>query len=119
MLIMKTQWGEEQIIMELSSYAYGNKGTALQLYAWDDEFGFWEPYATATVNLDKKFYKSDDKDVVFIDDNNCPFLSEWLEENGLATFTGRIGSSGYCFYEEMKLNREAIEKHCGADAVHN
>lgn len=114
-LEMKTPWGEETITMELSSYAYGNKGTALQLYAWDEEMQFWEPYATATVNLDKKYYKKPDKDIVFIDDNNCPFLCEWLEENGLATYTGELGRSGYCEYWQMKLNRKEIEKYCGGE----
>ena len=119
MLKYKSPWGNEyEVAFEIANYANGNKGTAIQMMCYDKEYDFWEPYTTATVNLDKTYYHSDDsKDLVYIDDNNCPYLSDWLAEHGLATFTGRWGFSGYCSYVQMMLNRAEIEKHLLKETV--
>ena len=116
MLKFKSMYGGEyKIIFNVAKYASGHKGTALQMLYWDDEMECWLPYTTATVNLEKRYYSGDGDDEVYIDDNNCPFLAEWFEENGLARYTGKLGESGYCQYWQMRLNMEEIKKHMGAD----
>lgn len=56
-------------------------------------FGDWEPWATLTVNLG-----TGDERHAFVDTNNCPWATEFLESNGLAHPTGIEMPSGYCTY---------------------
>lgn len=88
-----------KVYIEKTKYAYNGR-LAVQAYVVEDD-GWVEPYGTITVNLPNE--QITDKDCGFVDENNMPFISEWLEENGLAEITGRIGMSGYCFYSEMRF----------------
>ena len=65
-----------------------------------------EPYCDLTTNLIGTGYLAGE---------NCGFVRmgcdygtdfvEWLEKNGIAKRTGRIGYSGFCSYAEMKFNK--------------
>ena len=119
MLKYKSPWGGEyEVAFELDNYIKGNKGTYLQMWSYNGEYDSWEPETTVTVNLDKTYYHSNDsKDIVYIDEEYCPYLSDWLAENNLAKLTGRWGFSGYCSYVQMELNRAEIEKHLLKETV--
>lgn len=71
-------------------YTYDNSLYA-ELYTNYD--GYWEPWASITVNLGG----GDDK-YAFIDTNNFPEACKFLEQNGLAKPTGLEGRSGFCTY---------------------
>lgn len=88
-----------EIYLEKNQYSC-NKRLAVQAYEID-EYGWEMPYATITVNLPNE--KLTDENCAFVDGNNVPFVDEWLEENGIAEPTGRIGFSGFCAYSEMRF----------------
>lgn len=46
----------------------------------------------------------------YVDTNNCPWATSFLESNGLAKRTGKTRRSGYCIYPEMEFDREKIAK---------
>ena len=70
---------------------YYDGGLAVEMVA--DGFGDWEAWATLTVNLGFT-----DERMAFIDTNNCPWATEFLESNRLAINTGLVRASGYCTY---------------------
>lgn len=61
------------------------------------------PYATITVNLGRL-----NDGFAYVDTNNCPWAVKFLEENGLAEFTGKTCRSGFCEYPLYKFNMEKI-----------
>ena len=91
-------------------YQYGFCGPALRAVCKNEEFGFWEPFATVTVNLDRTYYHSNDPNAVYIDTNNNPGMDKFLADNGLAEFTGMYGFSGYCVYPQMRLDMDKIKE---------
>jgi len=70
---------------------YYNGSLSVEMVAKYD--GVWEPWATLTVNLGVG-----GEGHAFIDTNNCPWATAFLEENGLAIPMGVGGQSGYCTY---------------------
>lgn len=82
----------------------GNLYVGLMTY----EEGFPEPWSDLTVNLGIKCKSN----CAFIDtNNNGEEIVEWLFSNGFAILTGRMQSSGWCVYPEMKFNLEAISAY--------
>lgn len=49
----------------------------------------------------------------YVDTNNCPWATSFLESNGLAKRTGKTRRSGYCIYPAMEFDREKIAKFEG------
>ena len=85
---------------------YTSNGTlAIQMYV--EEEGFAMPWAMLTVNLTDK---GATKDKAYIDTNNLGIeILEWLEVNGIATNTGKIGFSGFCVYPLYQFNKEVLD----------
>lgn len=83
-------WGNE-INAYLVRGRYCDDGLTVEMFA--EYEGDWEPYAALTTNLGFA-----DERMAFIDTNNCPWATEFLESNGLAKDTGLVGASGYCVY---------------------
>lgn len=75
------------------------------IQAWNMEDG---PIATLTVCLDDKTLG---KDEAYLDTNNCPWVRRFMEENGLATMTGKFRSSGYCIYPAAKIHMNEVMKY--------
>lgn len=92
--------------MKISIGKYGNGNIALELLSYDEEYGYYEPYATATVNLGKL-----GKNYAFIDVNNSSFVVELMEKYDLGKPTGLVNQSGYCTYPLYELNMKEINKY--------
>ena len=90
---------------EIGHYSYGG-GLAIELMCIDEEYGFEEPLARLTVNLQD--YKNLKDNQAFIDTNNCPWAEEFLKENKFAKPTGIMGHSGYCVYPLYEFDLEEL-----------
>ena len=95
-------------VIEKSEYV---KPARLFLGLWTRNYGeeYFEPYCDITVNIPEE--KLSGESCAFVDTNNAPFITEFLEKHNLAEPTGRLGFSGFCVYPEYKFNTEEISKH--------
>lgn len=90
--------------------AYADNGRLfLGLKTYNEEDKFWEPWCDITVNL--PFAPLTDETCSYVDTNNAGHLRQWLEDNHLGEWTGKVAHSGYCAYPEFRFNLEEIEKH--------
>ena len=87
------QWGDAMRV-RLVRGAYADGSLAVQMLREGD--GYWEPFATLTVNLCDA--RSQNASYAYVDTNNLPTAAEFLVENRLATFTGLTRPSGLCAY---------------------
>lgn len=82
---------------------YANNGVlAIQLIEAKSP---WPVFATITVNIINSGYVP--RDMAYVDTNNCPWIEEFLLENGIAENTGHTGISGFCTYPLYKFNKDA------------
>lgn len=65
------------------------------------------PIATLTVCLCDNHLKGNES---YVDTNNCPWVIDFLEEKGLAIFTGKVKSSGFCVYPAMEFDLEKLKE---------
>ena len=63
------------------------------------------PFATLSVNLDDNLHKN----FAYIDTNNCPWATEFLETNKIAVPTGKVSKSGFCIYPLYEFNLDMLE----------
>ena len=89
----KDQWGGVTRV-RLVRGAYADGSLAVQALREGD--GYWEPFATLTVNLCDA--RSQNASFAYADTNNLPTAPEFLVENELATYTGMSRPSGFCAY---------------------
>ena len=71
----------------------------------EEEPGWWDMYADATVNIWAPLTAIDGYHV-HMDTNNCRHLYEWMVEKGFVKPTGLMGQSGWCEYPEVELDHE-------------
>ena len=108
-IIYTNRFGEEHpCTFELTRYAE-NGNFAVMMHTYID--GYSEPYGVITVNLSEKL----ERYYAFVDVNNDPGITVWLEENGLATYTGRQRISGFCIYPEYKFDIDAMMEYVETD----
>ena len=87
---------------------YHDDSLAVEMVANGD--GEWEPWATLTVNLGLgNAYRQ------FIDTNNCPWATEFLESNGLAKPMGIEMPSGYCTYPMYEFTSKFFDECAGEE----
>ena len=98
MLTYNSYGTEYKIKLQISSYEYGN--FALCATCWDEEYKFWEPYGTFTVNLGETL----PDDCAYVDTNNHPGVEDWLKDNGLAEPLAKKRQSGFCMYPLYKFD---------------
>lgn len=94
----KIQCYDEIFEIRLVAHSYANNGRlAVQSFIVPDG----EPFATITVNIDCPL-SGDRTMTAFIDTNNLDYLNieNFLQENQIATPTGKYGQSGFCTYPE-------------------
>lgn len=103
---LKSRFGGEYEV-RLETNRYRNNRIYLGLNCYDEEYGFWEPYAAITVNIDADL---SDKDCGFLDVNNFPEGKWFVENHGIGEPTGRIGFSGFCAYPEYRFNMNVIKR---------
>lgn len=104
MLTYKSYGTEYKIKLQLTTYQ-DNGNLALCATCWDEEYKFWEPFATFTKNLGVEL----PEDEACIDSNNMPDLADWLVENKIAEPTGSAVPSGYCTYPVFKFDLNKIK----------
>jgi len=91
MLMFTASWGNNiPCVLEVDNYSYGD-GIALQMYSQED-YGFFEPYATLTVNLEDYAKEG----CAYLDTNNVPEVEGLFHKYNLGTPTGRKTQSGFC-----------------------
>ena len=81
-----------------------NKSLAIEI--WNDEDG---PIARLTVCLPNE--RKPKENEAYIDDNNCPWAMDFIEEYNLGTDTFMIGLSGFCMYPKVAFNMDEVEKY--------
>lgn len=97
----------DEIWFVKSKYA-DNESLAVLAYEWSTDFGqpVEELYAIITRNLDTDIQIRPDEQ--FVDENNLPGIRKWLEDEGIATYTGKSERSGYCIYPLMRFNEDFL-----------
>ena len=61
-----------------------------------DADGYWDFWGDVTVNLCDA--TNQNASFAYVNANNMPAVAEFLQENGLATYTGMTRPSGFCTY---------------------
>ena len=108
-IIYTNQFGEEHpCTFALTRYC-DNGNFAVMMFTYID--GYREPYAVLTVNIREKLERYH----AYVDINNLDGITVWLEENGLATYTGRQRISGFCIYPEYVFDIDAIKEYVEID----
>lgn len=99
-----------ELEMYIEQYQYQqNNRTCLQLYYFDPELKTFFPYATLTVNIPA--FKLSNPNCALLDTNNCPWSEELLVDAlSCAEPTDRYARSGFCYYPEVELIPEQLEK---------
>lgn len=97
---VNTFYGNTDVTIETTTYS-NNGNFAIQLWCEDG------PFATLTVNLDKKCKSN----CAFVDTNNCPWAEEFIAQYGLGFPTGKMEASGWCIYPEYAFDMDAINKY--------
>lgn len=73
---------------------------------YDEEYGCWESFCDVTVNINKQPYLCAAIDT----NNNGNAIVDFLENNGLAEYTGMVTFSGYCVYPVFCFNEEKLKE---------
>ena len=89
------------VFLKTDRYAADNS-VYIQAWNWMDG-----PIATLTVCLDDRMLE---KNETYLDTNNCPWVVDFMVNNGLAELTGKMRASGFCVYPSVKLNMAEIGK---------
>ena len=89
------------VTFDVTTYA-NNGSLAVQAYCDDGE-----PYGTVTVNT--PYSAGNEKDVAFLDTNNCGSLIRQMVDDGLIELTGKYASSGFCNYPQGKFTEKFYE----------
>lgn len=99
-------WGTaHKISFHLADYAENNN-LYVGMICHDDRYP--EPWSDLTVNLSIECAYC----CAFIDtNNNGKGIIDWLVENHLGYFTGRISASGFCAYPEFCFNLNELMKY--------
>ena len=79
-----------------------------------DDRPYYSPYCSVSVNLVKVSPQTNS--CIFVDNNNAPWLEEFLSENGFGLPTGRFATSGYCNYPEYMLNLKKMKRYAMREA---
>lgn len=108
------QWGTTYRL-RFGKGEYSNNGSlAVVAECFDEDMGYWAPYATVTVNLDDPEPMLRGENFAFVDENNLAGMTDWLEEQGIAyrTEDGYEGQSGFCSYPLVEFEADFLES-CG------
>ena len=86
-----------------------DKNPAIQMWLIEDG-QITEPFGNLSVNLGPipEGYKKDGKIAVFLDTNNLPNLSDFIESYNLGEVTGYTRRSGYCQYPLYLLDEDIV-----------
>ncbi|MCL2798141.1 MAG: DUF4313 domain-containing protein [Firmicutes bacterium] len=88
-------------VYEVHSYGINKVTIHIERYSCNDNLALrlvtddYEPFASLTVNTDRKF---DSRSQACVDTNNCPWAEKFIRDNELGIFTGEFVRSGRCEY---------------------
>ena len=99
--------GEYKIKLQLTRYRNDNSLTITAM-RYEEEYQYWEPYATLTVNLNYDDCDPAPEDCAYLNTNNNPGVEEFVNENKLGEFTGIRKQSGYCTYPLYRFDMAKI-----------
>lgn len=103
MIDIKTMFADyNDCYLSVNKYMADN---SVAIQAWNEEDG---PIATLTVCLDDKGLGENE---AYVDTNNCPWVMDLIERNGLGEPTGDMRASGYCIYPKVKFDMDEVMKH--------
>lgn len=90
-----SNWGMEyEVKVEKSTYAQ-NGNLAVVLKCYDEEYNYWEPYGSLTINLlEEKLPEN----MAYVDVHNMPNAEAFIEKYHLGEPTNEYGMSGFCVY---------------------
>ena len=92
-----------EVTIELGKYGTNN---SLAISLWCAAIPP-EPYARLTVNLPGA---KPPIPYAYIDTNNCPWATEFIEKYKLGENTGMLGYSGYCSYPLYKFDIDLLRQ---------
>ena len=94
MAAQRYEYNGHTVLLERTEYVNGGLAVMMWEKGYETEDSCdWEPYADVT----RWLFDVGDRQA-FVDENNMPGIGQWLEDNGLATYTGIDMPSGYCMY---------------------
>lgn len=103
----ENEWGQaHQLAFQRASYAHGGS-LAVMAWCWSED-GYWEPYASLTVNLDDG---AASRNRAYLDANNVEGLCDFVVGNGWAEVVG-VGASGFCAYPLVEFSEEFVSDIC-------
>lgn len=94
--------GNQSVYLKVDNYEIDNTLAILILDSDGDIYGV----------LTKNIGESLGDDCAFVDTNNLgEYIVHWIIENNLGQITGYFGTSGFCYYPEIRFNMDEIKKH--------
>lgn len=90
-----------------TNYIMAPDKLAVQMFCWDEEYKFWEPWSTLTVNTGDQPLN---KNCAFINTNNNKDIIGWMIKNGMGRTTKRFSVSGFCTYPEFEFNDRTLSQ---------
>lgn len=99
-------FGDHELTVTICSYAV-NKRLAVNLLCKED--GYWEPYASLTVNLPAEPLRPNEAFVKCFDENQG--LMDFILGNKLGkALPGQDGHSGFCAYPKIVFDMEKLRE---------
>lgn len=95
---VKTPYGDFEVVIELAKYTNGTVALILKGAEMHD------PFAVLSKNLDD--YLEDNE--IYLDTNNCPWATDFIEEYKLGENLNEDEVSGYCRYPKYRLDIHKI-----------
>ena len=80
---------------------------AIELLEWDDDEGYWDDFATLTINPGMWLNENE----AAVDVNNNPWAVDFIAENQIGEPTGEAVISGFCSYPVYRFNEEFLKKY--------
>lgn len=95
-----------EIAFKLSTY---RENGVLALIAYEyTTYGCPYEYGVVSVNIEDLVFGPT---MTYIDENNHKGMAQFLVDNGIATYVGYTGFSGYCQYPLVNINFDELKKY--------
>lgn len=101
-----------EIAFKIDHYC-DNSRIALVMFEYTS-YGCPYAYGVASINIDDIMFNDNQ---MYVDENNNPGIAKLLVDNGLATYVGYNGQSGFCTYPLVELNFAELQQYCIVDDV--
>ena len=97
-----------KIKLQLTRYRNDNS-LAITAMCYEEEYKYWKPYGTLTVNLNYDDCDPAPEDCAYLDTNNIQGIEEFITENKLGEFTGIRKQSDYYTYPLYRFDMTKIK----------